>query len=110
MDFSVLMSVYKNDDPNFFEEALNSISTNQSFKPKQVVIVEDGPVNSIIDDVIEKVKIKNKKIEFTILSKKKNEGLASALNDGINLCKYDWIARMDSDDISVDDRFEKQIT
>lgn len=109
MDFSVLMSVYKNDDPNFFEEALNSISTNQSFKPKQVVIVEDGPVNSIIDDVIEKVKIKNKKIEFTILSKKKNEGLASALNDGINLCKYDWIARMDSDDISVDDRFEKQI-
>ena len=109
MNFSVLMSVYKSDNPSFFEEALNSVSTIQTVKPKQIVIVKDGPVDEKIDLIIKKIENRNKNIEFTIISNKENKGLASALNDGIKSCKYEWIARMDADDISLSNRFEKQI-
>ncbi len=43
MKFSVLMSVYKNDDPNFFIEALESVF-NQTVSPTEVILVEDGPL------------------------------------------------------------------
>lgn len=109
MKFSVLMSVYKNDNSLYFEEALKSVTNLQTLRPNQVVIVKDGPVDKTIDFIINKIKKNNSNIEFTVLTKSKNEGLAAALNDGIKLCKYDLIARMDSDDISLNDRFEKQI-
>ena len=109
MEFSVLMSVYGKDNASFFADALRSVTIDQTVKPTQVVVVEDGPVDSIIDQIIDTLANQCPQIEFTVLPKEKNEGLAAALNDGIELCKYDWIARMDSDDISVSDRFEKQI-
>lgn len=109
MKFSVLMSVYGKDDISFFADALRSVTIDQTVKPTQVVVVEDGPVDSAIDEIINTLANQCPQIEFTILPKEKNEGLAAALNDGIDLCKYNWIARMDSDDISVKDRFEKQI-
>lgn len=109
MLFSVLMSVYVKDDPVFFEKALESVSIEQTVKPSQIVIVEDGPVSDSIEQVIEKVQEETNGIEFTVRRNKNNKGLAAALNDGISECKYDWIARMDSDDISAKERFEKQI-
>ena len=109
MDFSVLMSVYGKDNANDFKEALESVTLTQTKKPKQVVIVQDGPVPSTIDEIIDEVKTKSSEIEITVLKKETNHGLAAALNSGLALCKYDWIARMDSDDISVEDRFEKQL-
>lgn len=109
MKFSVLMSVYGKDNPAFFREALKSVSSDQTLKPSQIVIVEDGPVPVEVNTAIDSLKNDNTDIEFTVLSKEKNEGLAAALNDGIALCKYKWAARMDSDDISAPDRFEKQV-
>lgn len=108
MNFSVLMSVYKNDNPVHFRLALKSVSTLQTIKPKQIVLVLDGPVNQEICKIIEEIDNAEKDIEFTVLKKVKNQGLASALNDGIELCKYDYIARMDADDIAMSNRFELQ--
>ena len=109
MEFSVLMSVYGKDNADDFREALKSVTLTQTKKPKQVVIVQDGIVPSSIDEIIDNIKKQTSEIEITVLKKETNQGLASALNSGLALCKYDWIARMDSDDISVEDRFEKQI-
>jgi len=109
MEFSVLMSVYGKDNADDFREALKSVTLTQTKKPKQVVIVQDGIVPSSIDEIIDDIKNQTSEIEITVLKKETNQGLASALNSGLSLCKYDWIARMDSDDISVSDRFEKQI-
>lgn len=109
MDFSVLMSVYCKDNAEDFKTALESVAGNQEVKPSQAVIVQDGIVPPAFDEVIETVKTANPDIEFTVLKKDANEGLAAALNDGLALCKYDWVARMDSDDISTPDRFKKQI-
>ena len=109
MDFSVLMSVYCKDNTDDFRTALESVTLTQTLRPKQVVIVQDGVVPPSIDEIIETVKGKAEEIEFTVLKKDTNQGLAAALNSGLELCKYDWVARMDADDISVGDRFEKQI-
>ncbi len=106
--FSVLMSVYKNDDSEFFKTALKSVSSDQTLKPSQIVIVFDGPVHADIETVVFELQNENPEIEFTVIKKPINEGLAAALNTGLSECKYDWVARMDADDISVSERFQKQ--
>ena len=102
------MSVYGKDNTAFFKEALLSVSLKQTLKPSQIVIVEDGPVPAETEMVIKDVTSQIPECEFTIIRKAVNAGLAAALNSGLKACKYEWIARMDSDDISRPDRFEKQ--
>lgn len=109
MDFSVLLSVYKNDDCNHFKTALESVTIHQSLKPSQVVIVKDGPVDKNIDLVIDKLQNECQDICIDVISLKQNSGLAKALNIGIDNCRYEYIARMDADDISKSDRFLKQV-
>lgn len=109
MDFSVLMSVYSRDNIEDFRTALESVTIAQTLKPKQVVIVQDGIVPKEIDDIIFEIEQQMSEIEYTVLKKETNQGLAAALNSGLKICKYDWVARMDSDDISVPERFEKQL-
>jgi glycosyltransferase involved in cell wall biosynthesis len=106
MQFSVLMSVYTKDDPNALNEALNSVTINQTLPPKEVIIVKDGPLNEALDAVLEK--FKNSGFPCKIISLMTNRGLAIALNEGLKHCRYEWVARMDSDDIALPDRFEKQ--
>lgn len=100
------MSVYKNDNPEYFKVALESI-LNQTVKPDEVVLVIDGPVSQNILEVIKEVKVNNP--IFKILQLEKNMGLGIALQKGLKQCQYDYVARMDSDDISVENRFEKQL-
>lgn len=108
MKFSVLISVYKSDNPEHLETALKSIWDNQILKPDQIVLVQDGPVGVEIVNIINNFKaILDDKLSFLELSV--NLGLARALNEGLRLCKYDLVARMDSDDIAVPERFIKQI-
>lgn len=109
MKFSVLMSVYKSDKCDHFEIALRSVTIQQILKPAQVVIVKDGPVDEKIDLIIEMVKNECQDICFDIISLQENKGLAKALNIGIEKCRFEYIARMDADDISRADRFLKQI-
>lgn len=104
--FSVLISVYKKEKAEYLKRALQSI-INQTLKPTEIVIVKDGPLTKELDDCIEDFQKQYSEL-FKILTFKKNRGLGLALRDGVKACKYEYIARMDSDDISKLDRFEKQ--
>jgi glycosyltransferase involved in cell wall biosynthesis len=101
------MSVYKNDIPEHFQEAVNSI-INQTVQPTEIIIVADGYIPQAIDTLICKFKEENS-VSFTVIRLKENQGLAIARQTGINHAKCDLIAVMDSDDIAVPDRFEKQL-
>lgn len=103
------MSVYGKDNPKFFLEALRSISTQQSLKPNQIVVVYDGPVPEEIRKYFSICSLENPNIEFTEIEKQQNGGLAAALNTGLQACNYHWVARMDSDDLARHDRFKKQL-
>ncbi|GLY61598.1 amylovoran biosynthesis protein AmsE [Pectobacterium carotovorum subsp. carotovorum] len=105
LKFSVLMSVYKNEIPNNFDESLNSLF-EQKLKPDEVVIVIDGPVDSSIIDVINKWR---GYLNLVVIPLKENVGLGRALNTGLDVCRYELVARMDTDDISEPERFLKQI-
>ena len=104
--FSIAISVYKNDSPEFFDRALESITDLQTVKPDEIVLVIDGPVSDEIDAVIEKYA---PRYTFNIIRLKTNGGLGNALKLAIENAKYDLIARMDSDDIAVPNRFELQL-
>lgn len=105
--FSVLMSVYKDEEPAFLDKALESIE-NQTVQADQIVLVEDGPLPSYLDEVISK-HCENLPQKYDVLKLPHNQGLGLALNKGVEYCRNEWIARMDSDDISVANRFELQL-
>ena len=103
---SVLLSVYINDELNVFIEAYNSIYYSQILKPSEIVVVFDGPISSDIECfVLEEV---SKGMPVKIVRSSINIGLGAALNLGLSHCSNDLIARMDSDDISLPDRFQYQ--
>lgn len=104
--FSVLMSVYIKENPTFLEEAVESI-LHQTLKPSEVVIVEDGPLTPELYQVLEKLETQSS-IPIKRYPLEQNRGLGLALQYGVLQCQYDVIARMDTDDIAVEDRFEQQ--
>lgn len=104
--FSVVISVYKNDDPIFFSQALESI-INQSINPTEIVLVVDGPINEKINIVINEAKEIYK--ELKVIRLHENKGHAYARQTGIEATSYNLVALMDSDDISAFYRFEKQL-
>jgi glycosyltransferase involved in cell wall biosynthesis len=104
--FSVIMPFYHGDNPNYFDEALNSLF-QQSLRANEVVLIQDGEVSEQHLDVIQRWKQKMPEIDHLILEK--NQGLSSALNAGIEAAQHEWLARMDADDICATNRFENQI-
>lgn len=104
--FSVLISTYKKDNPTWLREALNSIFS-QTLLPNEIVLVKDGPLTSDLDHIIDEFSQKHP--IFKIVINETNLGLGLALQRGVLACNNELIARMDSDDISYPDRFEKQI-
>lgn len=108
MKFSVLMPVYIKEVPKYLAQSLESILENQSVLPTEVIIVEDGPVTTDIRNVLDHYSNLFPNL-VSCYQLKKNMGMGYAMNFGLNKCKYDWVFRMDSDDISRPDRFEKQI-
>lgn len=109
MKFSVLMSVYIKEKPDFLNAALASL-LEQIRKPDEIVIVQDGSLTKDLRDVINQYSKKSKyKHLFKVIQLKKNVGLGRALNIGLKECSYDIVARADSDDVSLPSRFAKQI-
>lgn len=106
--FSVAISVYKSDNPIYFDRALSSITDLQTIKPDEVVLVVDGPVSKNIDLVIKKYE--DKYPFFNVIRLETNGGLGNALKIAVENAKYDLIARMDSDDVSVNTRFAEQLS
>jgi len=104
--FSVLLSVYKLENPIFLKASLDSIWINQSLKPAEIIIVKDGPLTSELDSVISDF---DKIAPLKIITLSENKGLGNALNIGLNKCSNEIVFRMDTDDISVSSRFEEQI-
>lgn len=105
--FSVAMSVYKNDNPVHFDRALYSITTNQSIKPDEIVLIVDGPISEELDLIIKKYQ--QLYDIFNIIRFETNLGLGTALKVAVENSSNELIARMDSDDVAVHDRFEQQL-
>ncbi len=105
-DFSVSICVYNGDDSKNFDTALDSIFT-QTVMPKEIVLVVDGPVNDGINEVIKKYETKSGILKVIRLSE--NQGHGNARREGLKNCTCELVAVMDADDISLPDRFKKQI-
>jgi GT2 family glycosyltransferase len=108
VNFSVLISLYYKENPEFLHKCFQSIWDEQSLKPSQIVLVIDGPVGSDLQEVVKQWQDKLGDI-LLMLPLKENVGLGKALNEGLKHCTYEWVFRMDTDDICKPDRFEKQI-
>jgi len=106
-EFSVLMSVYYKEKPDFLRRSIESI-INQTLIPNEIVLVKDGKLTKGLNNVINDYEIKYPHI-FTVVSLPKNGGLANALNEGMRVVRNPIVARMDSDDICFKNRFEIQI-
>ena len=104
--FSVLMSIYVKERPEFLRQALDSIF-DQTKIPNEVVIVEDGPLTAELYSVLDEYGNRYPQLKRIPLAT--NGGLGKALNQGLKHCSNELVARMDTDDISVPDRFEKQL-
>jgi glycosyltransferase involved in cell wall biosynthesis len=100
--FSVLMSVYYNDELKLFKKAVFSVLRN-TIKPNQFVIVLDGPINRSMEIFLLKLEMSHQIIKLVKL--KKNIGLASALNVGLKNINFPWVVRADSDDYNLPTRF-----
>lgn len=108
MSFSVITSVYKNDNPSFVRIALESITAFQESNPSEIVLVVDGPISSELSLVIKDFESMYAGL-FKIIWLDENRGLGNALRLGVENASNELIARMDSDDISARDRFSKQL-
>lgn len=107
MNFSVLLSVYEKDNAEAFRVALDSISTLQTVKPSEIVVVADGPVSEAVEKVIADVESECLGL-YKIVRFEHNQGLGIALQKGMEVVSNDIVMRMDSDDIAVPTRFEEQ--
>lgn len=106
-NFSVLMSVYRNDKPEFVRRAIESVTTEQTRKPSEIILMIDGPISDALKEVIIDVSERDsiiKPIWNTV-----NQGLGKVLQEGLLLCSNELVARMDSDDVALPDRFHKQV-
>ena len=106
--FSVLMSIYHKEKSEYFNRAMLSIWDEQTVKPDEIVLVQDGKLTDDLYIVISEWKNKLGDI-LKVIPLEQNVGLGGALNEGIKHCSYELIARMDTDDIALPDRFEKQL-
>lgn len=98
---SVLMAVYKGE--KYLKEAIDSI-LNQTYRDYEFIIINDGSTDNCADIV---KSYRDKRIKF--IDNGGNIGLAATLNKGIDLASGEYIVRMDSDDISMPERIEKQV-
>lgn len=107
MNYSVLMSVYDKENIEYLVRSIESM-LSQTVKAEQFVIVEDGILRDELHNVILSYKKRYPQL-FTIVPLRQNVGLGMALDYGLKACRNELVARMDSDDISLPQRCEKQL-
>lgn len=97
------MSVYDRESPEFLAQALESLRT-QTRPADEILIVKDGPLRKELEAVIDRY---TQILPIVTVALDQNQGLGVALAAGVEHCRHEFIARMDSDDISVPTRLEK---
>ncbi len=107
MDYSVLMSVYYKEKPEFLRQSMQSV-LDQTLPTNDFVLVCDGPLTAELDQVIEEMQLRFGSV-LNVVRLPENGGLGKALNQGIQQCRNEIIARMDSDDISFPNRCEEEL-
>ena len=106
-NYSVLMSVYYKEKPEFLKRAIESIQL-QTVPTDDFVLVCDGPLDDDLNAII-MMKQREMGTILNVIRLTENKGLGNALNRGLDYCRNELVARMDSDDIAYLDRCEKQI-
>ena len=104
--FSVKLSLYKNDNPEHFKMAMDSI-INQSVQPNEIILTIDGPIPDTLNGVVCNYESKIEQLKTIRLPQNKGHGVARQI--GVEHCSNQLIAIMDSDDIAVYDRFKMQL-
>lgn len=105
-EFSLLMSVYKGEKAEHLKTCFDSIY-NQSLRPTEIILVEDGPLTPALHEAIAREEQRFPCLKRVVLEQ--NQGLGIALNKGMEACSFDVVARMDTDDICMPERFLTQM-
>ena len=105
MEFSVLMSVYDRESPSHLALSLESLAA-QTMPANEIVLVKDGPLTGELEQTIRSFE---RALPVVTVDLPAHRGLGAALRAGVEHCRFDWFARMDSDDVCLPHRFERQI-
>ena len=105
MEFSVLMSLYIKENPQYLKECFESLK-NQTLPATEIVVLFDGAVTTELEAIVTEYEAI---LPIKVVKFPQNRGLGKTLNDGLNYCSHEWVFRMDTDDICVPERFEKQV-
>jgi O104-antigen biosynthesis beta-1,3-galactosyltransferase len=105
MQLSVLMPVYSKESPAHLRQCLESLAA-QTLPADEVVLVEDGPLGRSLHATIADYRAV---LPIVSLPLPTHGGLGVALRAGLLICRGDYVARMDADDICVPDRFQRQV-
>jgi len=100
---SVIMPVYNAE--KYVSLAIESI-LGQTYKDFELIMINDGSTDSSLS-IMEKYSLTDHRIRLA--SREKTKGVAVSLNEGLAMARGEYIARMDADDISLPQRFEKQV-
>ncbi|MFP8958341.1 glycosyltransferase [Natrialbaceae archaeon A-CW3] len=106
--FSVLLPTYKGDKPESLQRSIISL-LNQTLTPNEIVIVADGSLTPELKTVLNRLESTYPELIMRT-SLPNNQGLGAALNHGVKVCSHELIARLDSDDVALENRFEQQIS
>lgn len=107
MKYSILMSVYQKEKPEYLVQSIESMLTQTAF-PEQFVIVKDGPLTPELEQILSRYASSHPDL-FTLLPLSENVGLGRALDLGMAVCRNELVARMDSDDISLPSRCQREL-
>lgn len=102
--FSVLMTIYHRENPDFFEAAIHSVLVEQTLKPSELILVKDGKLTPELENRI--VQLCEQYPRLRVFGLPENTGQGRASGFGLEKCQHDLVARMDSDDLSLPNRFE----
>ena len=106
-NISVCMSVYKNDNPTDFLVAVRSIIA-QTVQPSEIIMIVDGPIPNELEEAVNT--INGEYDGLKLVRFEENRGHAAARQAGVDNATNELVAVMDSDDIALPDRFEKQLS
>jgi glycosyltransferase involved in cell wall biosynthesis len=108
LPFSLLLPVYAGDRGDHLRRAFRSAVDEQTRRPDEVVIVRDGPVQEDVGAVLEEL-ARTSPVPVQLVELPENVGLAAALTAGLDACRNDVVARQDADDVSLPERFARQL-